>query len=98
MKTIAIREYDVVVLEVSEQAARLAQKKNEKQLNRLARQFFKNDPNTQTAFVRKAISHLSYSSELSEGVKNADLVIEAITENLESKQALFAEIERVRKS
>lgn len=61
-----------------------------------ARRFFKNDQNAEKSFVEKAKSHLSYSWNTAEAVQNSDVVIEAINENLEEKQALFVNIEKVR--
>lgn len=88
----------MIVLDVSEEAVRRTQKGIEHHLVIAARRFFKNDPAAQNAFVQKAISHLSYSWKINEAVRNADLVIEAITEKLDAKQKLFADIEQVRKA
>lgn len=84
-----------MVHDVSEQAIRNTKKRIENDLIKAARHFLKNDRAAQNEFVRKAISHLSYSWNLSEAVRKADLVIEAIIEKLEAKQALFVEIEKV---
>lgn len=94
-KLTASSGYDVVVLEVSKKAARKSQQGIEQFLVVAAKRAFKNDLNAQNAFVQRAISHLSYSWKLDEAVRNADLVIEAITENLTAKQDLFVNIERV---
>lgn len=76
---------------------RRAQKLIERNLQLAAKRLFRNDEVAQVEFVRKAISHLSYSWNIAEAVRNADLIIEAITENLQAKQALFVEIEKVYK-
>lgn len=84
-----------MVLDVSQQAVQRTQQIIEQHLVVAARRFFKNDTKAQNTFVQSAISHLSYSWNITEAVRNADLVIEAITENLEAKQALFVDIEWV---
>jgi len=46
--------------------------------------------------IRRRIDRVKLVTDLNdEGVKNADIVIEAIPENLEKKQAFFAELEKV---
>lgn len=42
----------------------------------------------------QALSNIKLSSSLKESLKEADLVIEAITENLEAKRSLFREIDQ----
>lgn len=41
------------------------------------------------------MNRISYSSNAEEAVKTSDLVIEAIVENLEIKQKLFASLDKV---
>lgn len=84
-----------MVLDVSEEAVRNSQKGIEQHLVSTARRLFKKDPAAQSAFVERAISHLSYSWVVSEAVRKADLIIEAIIESLEAKQALFIDVEWV---
>ena len=42
-----------------------------------------------------ALTHLSYSFELGDAVKDADLVIEVVPENLEIKRALYTELAKL---
>lgn len=70
----------------------------ERDLQKAARHYIRNDSTAQNEFVRKAISHLSYSWNVGEAVRDADLVIEAIYENLKAKQQLFIEVEKVKQS
>lgn len=44
--------------------------------------------------IEPSLSRISISTSLSESVKNADLVIEAASENLELKKKIFAEIDK----
>lgn len=80
---------------MSEQAVRKTQSGIEQRLIGAARSRFVDDEDAQNVFVKNTKQRLSYSWNISEAVRNADLVIEAITENLEAKQALFADIEWV---
>ena len=45
--------------------------------------------------MRRALDNLHYVGDLKEAVRNADLVIEAITENIEAKCELFAKLDEL---
>ncbi|MBI3089555.1 MAG: 3-hydroxyacyl-CoA dehydrogenase [Candidatus Tectomicrobia bacterium] len=47
------------------------------------------------ADMRRALGNLSYTTDLREAVGDADVVIEAVTENLELKRALFARLDEL---
>lgn len=56
---------------------------------------YKDDPAAGEKFVSDALSRLKATSEVNEAVKSADLVVEAIVENIEIKHKLFAAIDAV---
>lgn len=72
-----------------------AKKSIEKNLERVARKQFKDDGAKISAFVSSSLARISGSTDVKETVKNTDIVIEAIVENLEVKQKFFSSIDGV---
>lgn len=72
-----------------------AQKSIEKSLERVGRKQFKDEEAKVKDFVSESMSRISGSTDLSSVVKDTDIVIEAIVENLEVKQKLFSSIDGV---
>jgi 3-hydroxyacyl-CoA dehydrogenase len=66
-----------------------------KSLQRVVKKKFPDDTSAQTAFVNDTLSKIAISTDVSTAAKNAHLIIEAIVENLEVKQKLFAQLEKV---
>jgi 3-hydroxyacyl-CoA dehydrogenase len=52
-------------------------------------------PGEADAFVKETLSRLSTSLDVKEAVKNTDLVVEAVVENLDLKHKLFSSIDSV---
>lgn len=46
-------------------------------------------------FIQKVLKNVSYSTDAGSTVKNTDLVLEAIVENLKIKQGLFGGLDKV---
>lgn len=65
----------------------------EKSLGRVAKKAIPDDHKGQEAFLKNALKHLSKSTSAAAAVAQADLVIEAVVENIGLKQKLFAELE-----
>lgn len=51
----------------------------------------------QEALVAGALSRLHTTTSFEDGIKDADLVIEAIVEDIEVKRKLFTEVEKIAK-
>lgn len=66
-------------------------------MERVARKLFKDDKNKINEFIAKSLSRIQWSSNLNEAVKTADIVVEAIVENLEEKQKMFSSIDDIAK-
>jgi len=60
-------------------------------INRVAKKMFKNDPQAAEAFISDSMGKLSLTTSGESALSSADLVVEAITENLPLKQKLFNE-------
>lgn len=63
-------------------------------MERVAKKQFKDDAKA-VEFVRESLARLSGSTNVEETVKDTDIVIEAIVENLGVKQKLFSSLDAV---
>jgi len=59
--------------------------------------FSQEKPAEGEAFRKKTLDNLKGTVDVNEAVKNADLVVEAIVENMETKHKLFSAIDKVNK-
>ena len=66
-----------------------------KSLDRITKRKFPNEPKGSSKFIDDTLSKISTQREPTIGVENADIVIEAITENMEIKKNLFQVIDEV---
>lgn len=64
-------------------------------LKRVAKKLYKEKPADGEKFVAETMSRISGSTNSSDAVKNTDLVVEAIVENIGIKQKLFATLDAV---
>jgi len=64
-----------------------------KSLERVAKNRFKDDPSKASSYPASVLQKISFSSDMS-SVKDSELILEAIVENLEIKQKLFKEVEK----
>lgn len=62
-------------------------------LGRVAKKAHPDSPEQQTALVEGVVAGITTTTDAHEAVKNADLVVEAIVENLEVKRKLFASLD-----
>ncbi|XP_058459750.1 hydroxyacyl-coenzyme A dehydrogenase, mitochondrial-like isoform X2 [Malaya genurostris] len=67
----------------------------EKNANRFARKLFKDDPDSVSSLVAEALSRTTYSINLEAAIASADLIIEAIVENIEIKKEFFKRIDEI---
>ena len=72
-----------------------AKKSIAKNLERVGKKQFKDDASKISAFVEESLARISGSTNIMEVAKDTDIIIEAIVENLEVKQKLFASIDEV---
>ncbi|KAJ1932760.1 hypothetical protein EC988_009345, partial [Linderina pennispora] len=63
-----------------------------KSLKRVAKKKFADDAKAQSEFVEQVMSRIRTTTNPAEGVAQADLVVEAIVENIKVKQDLFASL------
>lgn len=92
---VAAAGFNVTVTEVSEELAEKSKKTVIKNAERLARKKFGSDEKLKSSYVQETSARIRTTANYEESVKNADLVIEAIVENLEAKHKLFAFLDKV---
>jgi len=80
--------YPVSLIDISEEALKKAIATIDKNLSRQVEKGILSDENK-----KKALSNLTTTTFLKEGVRDADLVIEAATENIDLKLKIFKEID-----
>ncbi|CAG8565770.1 5563_t:CDS:2 [Acaulospora morrowiae] len=64
-------------------------------LKRVAKKQFKDDEQKQKEFIEFTFSNIKTNTDSGEGAKDADLIIEAIVENIETKQKLFGFLDKI---
>ena len=85
--------YQVALLDISEEALKKAIATIDKNLSRQV------EKGAITAEVKqKALANISTSSSIKDGVANADLIVEAATENIDLKLKIFKDIDDAAKS
>jgi len=88
-------KHKVTLWDMNEELLQKGKNRIEKSLSRVAQRKFKDDPNAAQAFQQETMDRITFSTDQEGSVKDADLVVEAIVENLEIKQELFAKLDKV---
>ncbi|KAJ2488169.1 hypothetical protein IWW37_004975 [Coemansia sp. RSA 2050] len=90
----ATHKHEVTLVDVSQEALSRGKAYMAKSLKRIAKKKHAEDEAAQSQFVDEVMSRVSLSTKPQEAVSRADLVIEAIVENLKVKQDLFAQLSK----
>lgn len=93
LQVVAQSGHNVTLVEVNSDVLKKAEDRISTSLSRVAKHLHKNNPDEAQKFINETRSHLSGSTNPIEAVKQADLVIEAIVENLELKHELFKSLD-----
>ncbi|GAA5979455.1 hypothetical protein JCM5350_003912 [Sporobolomyces pararoseus] len=91
----AMNGVKVVMTDVSEGALKNGRSIIQKSLTRIARKKHAEDTTAQQAFIDSVFSNLSTTTSAQSAVSESDLVIEAIVENLATKQELFRRLDEL---
>lgn len=86
--------HQVVLVDVSKDVLDKSKTRIEDSLKRVAKKKFADDKKAGEDFVQKIVSGISVSTSAEEAVKNTDLVVEAIVENIDVKKKLFATLDK----
>jgi len=83
--------HKVTLVDLDEKVLAKSEKRIHTSLLRVASKMFKDDKNAYEAFVSDTMGNLNLATDAGSALGSADLIVEAITENLPLKQKLFAE-------
>ena len=83
----------VTMVDLNQSALDKAVKTVEKSVNRVVKKKFADNPEQGQAFLDNIMKNIAVSTDANDAVKDTDLVIEAIVENLEVKQNLFSTLD-----
>ncbi|KAH8032821.1 hypothetical protein HPB51_002248 [Rhipicephalus microplus] len=86
--------HQVVLVDVSKEVLDKSKARIEESLKRVAKKKFVEDKKAREEFVQKTLSSIALSTSADEAVKNTDLVLEAIVENIDIKKKLFAALDK----
>jgi len=87
--------HQVVLVDIDATAVGKAKNRIETSIQRVAKKKFAQDPEAGQKFVSSALENLETSTDATSSVKSADLVVEAIVENLDVKKKLFSQLDEV---
>jgi len=86
--------HQVTLLEVSDPLANKCVDSISKNLAKVAKKKFQDNPAEGEAWVSKIMGNIKTSTSIPSAVSHADLVIEAIVENIEAKAKIFQEVDK----
>ncbi|XP_067931625.1 hydroxyacyl-coenzyme A dehydrogenase, mitochondrial-like isoform X2 [Watersipora subatra] len=86
---------NVTLVDMNDEILNKSSASIKKSLDRVAKKKFSDNPQGGESFVSDIVGRIKYSSDALESVKSTDLVVEAIVENLDVKQKLFASLDKV---
>jgi len=80
----------VALVDLDEKVLAKAEKRIEASVARVAKKMFKDSPAEGEEFTKKTIGKITFTADADVVLSSADLVIEAVTENLKLKRKLFS--------
>uniref|UniRef100_A0A6M2DCF3 3-hydroxyacyl-CoA dehydrogenase n=1 Tax=Xenopsylla cheopis TaxID=163159 RepID=A0A6M2DCF3_XENCH len=86
--------HNVTLVEVNSDVLTKAQDSIKTNLTRVAKKLHKDDKVASEKFISSALDNLKGSTDVKSAVSNADLVVEAIIENIEIKHKLFTDVDK----
>jgi len=91
----AAAQQKVALVDLSQDILTKAEQRIGESLKRVAKKKFKEDPQAGEEFAAAAMANLTFATSPDSALASADLIVEAITENLPLKQKLFAEWDKM---
>jgi len=85
----------IALVDLNQDILNKAEKRIGDSLKRVAKKKFKDDPVAGEEFTAKAMANLTFLTSPDSVLDSADLVLEAITENLPLKQKLFSDWDKI---
>lgn len=87
--------YQVTLVDQNEAVLTKALGSIQKSLTRSTKKKFDNQPEEQAKYVAEVVSRIKLSDAVDKGAEKADLVIEAIVENMQAKHSLFKTLDQI---
>nr|CAD7261043.1 unnamed protein product [Timema shepardi] len=87
--------HQVTLYEINQEALKKAKQGIMVSLQRVAKKTHKEQPEKAELFVHETLDRLKTTLDLEASVKEADLVVEAIVENIEAKHKLFSSLDTI---
>lgn len=92
----AIKGHDVVLVDISDQVLESSRLRIEKSVSRMLKKKFSADKETEARQVKTEImDKIKLDTSMVSAVKNADLVLEAVVENMDLKHKIFRELDAI---
>lgn len=88
-------KYNVTMIDTTDAALENGKNIISKSLKRVARKKFADDEAKQKQFIDETLQHVTLSKDVEEAAAKSDLIVEAIVENIDVKQKLFAQLDKV---
>jgi len=83
--------HTVTLVDISQQVLDKSNAQITKSIQRVAKKQFAEDPEAGAKFVDSSLANMRIDTTVDKAIQTADLVVEAVVENLQLKQKLFAE-------
>jgi len=90
----AQNDFSVTVVDSEDEYLQKCMVMIRKSLDRITKKKFPNEPKGAAKFIDDTFSKLKSNRNLAQAVEDADLVIEAITENMDVKKQLFGDLDK----
>ncbi|RVE76110.1 hypothetical protein OJAV_G00005790 [Oryzias javanicus] len=87
--------HTVTLVDTSEDILKKSRKGIEGSLKRVVKKKFADKPEAGEEFIQKVMQNVSISTDAGASVQTADLLLEAIVENLKVKQDLFGQLDKL---
>jgi len=87
--------HEVTLVDLNQEVLDKSEVRISDSINKVAKKMFKEDEDAANNFKESSLSHLKYSTNPNDAVASADLVVEAVVENIDLKQRLFADIDKI---
>ncbi|GAN09888.1 hydroxyacyl-coenzyme A dehydrogenase, mitochondrial-like isoform 1 [Mucor ambiguus] len=88
-------KYNVTMIDTTDAALENGKNIISKSLKRVARKKFADDEAKQKQFIDETLQYVTLSKDIEEAAAKSDLIVEAIVENIDVKQKLFAQLDKV---
>jgi len=87
--------HKVTLVDISQDVLDKSQSRINESIKRVAKKKFKDDAAAGEKFINEAIGRLHIATNPDQAISTADLVVEAVTENLDLKKKLFSSYDKV---